>query len=86
MTKSAIEFPCQFPIKIMGMSGEEFEGVVIAILNQHVPDLGEGAIVIKQSAGGKYMSMTVTIRARSQEQLDNLYRELSSHPKILMVL
>jgi putative lipoic acid-binding regulatory protein len=86
MTKNAIDFPCQFPIKIMGLAEQEFEGVVISILNQHVPDLGEGSIMIKQSAGGKYVSMTATIRARSQEQLDNLYRALSSHPKILMVL
>lgn len=86
MTKNAIEFPCQFPIKIMGLADLEFEGIVVAILNQYVPDLGEGAIIIKQSAGGKYISMTATIRARSQEQLDNLYRALSSHPKVLMVL
>ncbi len=70
----------------MGVADQEFEGIVVAILNQHVPDLGEGAIAIKLSAGGKYMSMTANIRARSQEQLDNLYRALSSHPKILMVL
>lgn len=70
----------------MGLADQEFEGAVVAILNEHVPDLGEGAIHLKQSAGGKYLSMTATIRARSQEQLDNLYRALSSHPKILMVL
>jgi len=70
----------------MGLADLEFEGVVVAILNQYVPDLGEGAIIIKQSAGGKYISMTATIRARSQDQLDNLYRALSGHPKVLMVL
>lgn len=86
MTKNAIEFPCQFPVKIMGLAEQDFEGVVVAILNQHVPDLGEGAIVVKQSAGGKYVSITANIRARSQEQLDNLYRALSGHPKVLMVL
>lgn len=86
MTKNAIEFPCQFPIKIMGLADQEFEGIVIGILNQHVPDLGEGAIMTKYSAGGKYLSLTATIRARSQEQLDDLYRALSGHPKILMVL
>jgi putative lipoic acid-binding regulatory protein len=86
MTKNAIEFPCQFPIKIMGLADMEFEGIVVAILNEHVPDLGEGAIMLKLSAGGKYISMTATIRARSQEQLDNLYRALSGHPKVLMVL
>lgn len=86
MQDTVIHFPCQFPIKIMGLADPEFEGIVVMILNQHVPDLGEGAIVTKYSRGGKYLSMTATIRATSQAQLDTLYRALSSHPKILMVL
>lgn len=70
----------------MGLHDAEFEGIVIGIINQHVPDLGEGAITIKESKGGKYISITANIRARSQAQLDALYIDLSAHPKILMVL
>lgn len=70
----------------MGLHDEEFEGVVIGIINQHVPDLGEGAIALKESKGGKYISITATIRAKSQAQLDALYFDLSKHPQILMVL
>lgn len=70
----------------MGLDEPEFEGIVVTILNQHVPDLGEGALVTKYSKGGKYLSITATIYARSQQQLDDLYRALSGHPKILMVL
>lgn len=70
----------------MGLSDPEFEGIVIGIINHHVSDLGEGAITIKESKGGKYVSITATIRAKSQEQLDALYTELSGHPEILMVL
>lgn len=86
MQSTVLHFPCKFPIKIMGLADPDFEGIVVAILNQHVPDLGEGAIVTKYSKGGKYLSITATIRATSQAQLDALYRALSGHPKILMVL
>lgn len=86
MQDTVIRFPCQFLIKIMGLADPEFEGIVVMILNQHVPDLGEGAITTKYSRGGKYISITAAIRATSQAQLDALYRALTSHPKILMVL
>lgn len=70
----------------MGPATETFEGVVIYILNQHVPDLGEGAIHSKLSSGGKYLSITATINAKNQEQLDALYQALTSDPHVLMVL
>jgi putative lipoic acid-binding regulatory protein len=79
-------YPCQFTIKIIGHATDTFEGIVIHILNQHVPDLGEGAITSKLSKEAKYLSITATINAKSQEQLDALYRALSSDPHILMVL
>ena len=86
MPKKLLTFPCQFPIKIIGLSEDSFEGIVITILNEHVPDLGEGAIRSTLSKDGKYVSLTAVIEAKSQEQLDELYRALSSHPKILVVL
>src|SRR5690242_15006772 len=86
MQKKLLTFPCQFPLKIIGLSDDTFEGLVIGILNQHVPDLGEGAIVAKKSKGGKYLSITATINAKSQEQLDALYQALSHDPHILVVL
>lgn len=70
----------------MGLANPDFEGIVVMLLNQHVPDLGEGAITTKFSKGGKYISMTATVRARSQEQLDGLYQALTDHPHVLMVL
>lgn len=86
MQEKLINFPCQFPIKIMGLANNTFEGVVVGILNQHVPDLGEGAIVSKLSKGAKFASITATINAKSQEQLDAIYRALTQDPHILMVL
>jgi putative lipoic acid-binding regulatory protein len=86
MQEKLINFPCPFPIKIMGLANDIFEGAVVAILNQHVPDLGEGAIVSKLSKGGKFESLTATINAQNQEQLDAIYRALTQDPNILMVL
>ena len=86
MQMKLIEFPCQFPIKIMGLASDEFESIIIGIINQYVPDLGEGAITSKLSKEGKYVSITATIRARSQIQLDSLYQALHDTPEVLMVL
>ena len=84
--QTLLNFPCPFPIKIIGRSSEDFEGIVVGILNKHVPDLGEGAISLHYSKHAKYISLTATINAKSQEQLDNLYRALSGHPEIIMAL
>jgi putative lipoic acid-binding regulatory protein len=86
MQSTSFTFPCQFPVKIIGKKSDAFEGIVIAILNQHVPDLGEGAIKTNYSGQENYISMTATITATSQEQLDNLYKDLSKHPDIIMAL
>jgi uncharacterized protein len=86
MNDSLLSFPCQFPIKIIGKNTPEFEGIVVAILNKHVPDLGEGAIILHPSEQQNYLSMTATINATSQAQLDNLYRDLSGHPEVIMAL
>lgn len=70
----------------MGLNTEAFEGIAITLINKHVQDLGEGAVVSKLSKNGKYLALTVTIHAVSQDQLDNLYRDLTSEPLILWVL
>ncbi len=86
MQEKLINFPCPFPIKMIGHANASFEGAVIAILNQHVSDLGEGAIVSKLSKGEKFKSITATINAHSQEHLDAIYRALTQDPHVLMVL
>jgi uncharacterized protein len=58
----------------------------VAIVRRHVEDLREGAIQAKESRNGKYVSITVTVQAQSQRQLDSLYTELSGHERVLMVL
>ena len=85
-SEELIKFPCDFPIKIMGKATPEFEGIVMEIVHRHCPHLGEGAVKLRPSSGGKYVSITVTFVAHSRAQLDALYCELSGHEKVHMVL
>lgn len=85
-TESAIEFPCDFPIKVVGHQRDGFELEVVARVRAHAPDLGEGAVKSRPSQGGKYLAVTVTVHATSQAQLDAIYRSLSGWDAVLMVL
>lgn len=81
-----LKFPCQYPIKVIGRAGDDFEISVIPILHKHIPTLDVELISIKQSSHGKYESLTATFEATSQEQLDNLYRELTANSNVMLVL
>lgn len=83
---SLIEFPCQFPLKIMGAQHPEFESTVLELIRQHAPDTQAGQISIRPSSKGNYLGATAKVNVSSQEQLDNIYRALTSHPMIKMVL
>lgn len=79
-------FPCSFPIKAMGRAEEGFDLMIFGIVRRHSPGLGEGALRTRLSNGGRYMAVTVTIEAMSQAQLDAIYRDLSSHERVMMAL
>lgn len=81
-----LDFPCSFPIKIMGRANDEFEILILSIIRKHSPDIGESAISVRHSKEGTYMSITATINAQSKEQLDDIYRELTAEKSVLMVL
>ena len=83
---SLFEFPCQFPIKAMGLSSVDFDLIVVEIVRRHVADLGEGAVTSRPSKGGKYSAVTIMIEASSREQLDAIYMDLTAHPSVLMAL
>ncbi len=83
---SLLEFPCDFPIKIMGKREDGFAQAVLETVLRHAPDFDAAAIEMRPSAKGNYLSLTCTIRAVSREQLDALYRELSVHPLVKVVL
>lgn len=84
--ESLLEFPCDFPIKAMGEASFGFDALIVGLVREHVPDLHEGAVSTRESRNGKYLSVTVKIRATSQQQLDEIYRTLSGHKRVLMVL
>lgn len=84
--ESLLQFPCDFPIKIMGGSGPDFREVVVALVSRHAPDLDEARVSVRDSRTGRYQSVTVVVHAHDRAQLDALYRELSGHSRITMVL
>jgi hypothetical protein len=70
----------------MGLADENFDALVVEIVVRHVGDITEGAVAVRPSRNGKYLAVTVTFEARDQGQLDDLYRELTAHDKVMMVL
>lgn len=89
MTEQAetlLEFPCAFPLKVMGLSSDALAQTVLEIVRRHAPGFDGAQMEMRASSGGKYVSLTCTITATSKAQLDALYRELSGHPLVKVVL
>jgi putative lipoic acid-binding regulatory protein len=84
--ESLITYPCEFPIKVMGLNVDGFTEAVISIAAQFDPTFGPHAVQTRPSTAHKYLGVTVTITATSRAQLDELYRTLSTHPLVKMVL
>ena len=84
--ESLIEYPCDFPIKVMGLKMEGMVAAVTHIAHQFDPTFDPAGIELRESKGGKYLGVTITITATSREQLDELYRTLSTHPMVKVVL
>ncbi len=83
---SPLVFPTDFPIKILGLNHLEFELQVVELVRTHAPDLDLNTVEVRQSRAGKYLSLTVTIRAKSRAQLDAIYHALTAHPLVKVVL
>lgn len=84
--QSLIEYPSEFPIKVLGHNVDGFEAAMLALALQHDPTFVDTRVERRPSSGGKYMGLTLTITATSREQLDGLYRALSGHPMVKVVL
>ena len=84
--RSLLEFPCDFPIKIMGRRVDGFAQAMLEVVTRHAPDFDAAAMEMRTSSKGGYLSLTCTVRATSREQLDALYRELTAHPLVKVVL
>ena len=81
-----IEFPTDFPLKIMGLAAPDFAQQVVDVVLRHAPDFDPASIEMRPSSGSKYLSFTCTVRATSQAQLDALYRDLTAHHMVKVVL
>ena len=84
--ESPLKFPCRFPIKAMGLAADGFDALVVGIVRRHAPDILEGAVTSRPSAGGKYLAVTVTIEAHSRDQLDAIYQDLTACEQVLVAL
>ena len=83
---SLIEYPCDFPIKVMGEQVDGFVDAMLVIVRNFDPEWNDSRLTQRPSSAGKYLGLTLTVRATSREQLDELYRTLSTHPMVKVVL
>jgi putative lipoic acid-binding regulatory protein len=83
---SLIEYPSEFPIKVMGAQVDGFVEAIVAVARRHDPGFDESKIELRPSRAGNYLGITITITATSREQLDALYSELTAHPMVKVVL
>lgn len=84
--ETLIEYPCDFPIKIMGKTAPGFAQTIVELVRRHAPDFEAASVEMRTSKQSKYLSVTCTVRATSREQLDKLYQDLCDHPSVVMVL
>lgn len=81
-----LQFPTDFPLKIMGRRDDGFAQAIAAVVREHAPDFDPATLEMRASKDGNYLSLTATVRATSREQLDALYRALTAHPMVKIVL
>jgi putative lipoic acid-binding regulatory protein len=84
--ESPLTFPTPFPIKVMGRRVDHFAQTIVEVVQAHAPDFDAATLELRTSRAGNYLSVTATINATSREQLDALYRALTSHPLVKVVL
>jgi len=84
--KDLLTFPCEFPIKVMGLASAELKAAVLQTLYKYLPDFKEEQLKYRSSRNGRYLSITANIMASDQETIDKIYIEFNSNPLILMTL
>ena len=83
---SLIEYPCRFPVKVMGANVDGFVHAITQVAREHDPAFDASTIELRESQGGRYLGVTLTVTATSRAQLDDLYRALTRHPLVKVVL
>jgi putative lipoic acid-binding regulatory protein len=86
VSDSPLVFPTDFPIKVMGKRVDGFKQAIAEVVRTHAPDFDVETMEVRASKFGNYLSLTATVRATSREQLDALYRALTGHPLVKIVL
>ncbi len=86
ITETLIEFPCDFPIKVMGETHDDFAAEIIKTIQTQLPSFDATKIEMRGSSGGKYISLTCTVHVTTKAQLDDVYRALSAHPMVKFAL
>ena len=81
-----LDFPRTFPIKAIGKAEADFRELVMEIVRRHAPELSINQVSVRESSGGKWLSVTLVILAKNQMQLDAIYRDLSSHDRVAWTL
>ena len=84
--ETLIEFPCDFPIKVMGETHVDFTNEIINTIQKQLPGFDARQIEMRGSSGGKYISLTCTVHVTSKAQLDDIYRALTAHPMVKVTL
>ena len=81
-----IEFPCDYPIKVLGISSDSFEGVILEVFERHAPGFDQETVAAKASRNGTFTSLTITITATGPEQLEALHQDLLATGHVKMVI
>ncbi|MDO4997998.1 MAG: DUF493 domain-containing protein [Neisseria sp.] len=84
--ETLVEFPCTFPLKIMGLQHPDFASTILSVIQQHAPETEDKHITTRPSSKGNYVGATAQVYVTNKEQLDNIYRALTSHPMVKVVL
>jgi putative lipoic acid-binding regulatory protein len=84
--EEVFEFPCDFPLKVMGRTSPSFRGLVVQLIERHAGEISAERVEERNSKDGNFVSVTVTVHAQSKQQLDSIYRELTACKDILYVL
>ena len=84
--KVAIEFPCEYPVKIIGTAAADFREAMEAIVERHAPAFPRDRTTVRMSSGGRYAAVTVYIVATGEQQLRALFEELKASGRVQMVL
>lgn len=81
-----IEFPCRYPIKVMGEHADDFPALVLEVARRHAPEVDHDAVKVRTSRNGRWVAVTVVIEARSEAQLSALHRDLEATGRVTLVL